>query len=150
MGWRNFSTHKEIDLKEYLEKWLFENPDHLIYIGCDSHNDMANTNFATVIVLHHYSKGGHVLYNKEIIPRVTSAHERLWKEVEYSVNAAKKLIEWGIQSPEYIDIDMNPDPKYQSNQMLRAAVGLVESEGMKARYKTLSPWSISIADVICR
>lgn len=150
MGWRNFSTHKEIDLKEYLEAWLSENPDHLIYIGCDSHNDLANTNFATVIVLHHHSKGGHVLYNKEIIPRVTSAHERLWKEVEYSVNAAKKLIGWGIQSPEYIDIDMNPDPKYQSNQMLRAAVGLVESEGMKARYKTLSPWLISIADVICR
>lgn len=150
MVWRNFSTHTEIGLKGYLETWLSENPDHLIYIGCDSHNDTSKTNFATVIVLHHTSKGGHVLYNKEILPRVSSAYERLWKEVEFSVNTAKQLIEWGIQSPEYIDLDLNPDPRHQSNHLLRAAVGLIESEGMKARYKTLSPWSISIADVICK
>jgi len=56
----------------------------------------------------------------------------------------------GIQKPDYIDIDLNPDPKYQSNSLLRAAVGLIESMGIKARYKTKSPWAISIADSICK
>jgi predicted RNase H-related nuclease YkuK (DUF458 family) len=34
--------------------------------------------------------------------------------------------------------------------LLRAAVGLIESKGIKARYKSLSPWAISVADYICK
>lgn len=150
MSWRSLSNHEEVDLKNYLPKWLDENPDHKIYIGCDSHNSLSNTTFAIVIVMHHQGKGGHVLYNRTNVPRIHSRYERLWKEVELSVETAQELISNDIQKPDYIDIDLNPDPKYQSNSLLRAAVGLIESMGLKARYKTLSPWSISIADTICK
>ena len=81
---------------------------------------------------------------------MVSRYERLWREVELSVETAQQRMSVDIQKPEYIDIDLNPDPKYQSNTLLRAAVGLIESLGLKARYKTLSPWSISIADSICK
>jgi predicted RNase H-related nuclease YkuK (DUF458 family) len=127
-----------------------KNPAHSIYVGCDSHNSQGKTTFATVIVLHHQETGGHVLYNKQEVTKMASRYERLWKEVELSVSITQDLISMGIQKPDYIDIDLNPDPKYQSNNLLRAAVGLIESMGIKARYKTKSPWAISIADSLCK
>ena len=150
MSWRSLSNHEKIDIQSYLPEWLEKNPGHSIYVGCDSHNSQGKTTFATVIVLHHQGKGGHVLYNKQEFPRVTSRYERLWKEVELSVATTQDLISMGIQKPDYIDVDLNPDPKHQSNSLLRAAVGLIESMGIKARYKTKSPWAISIADSICK
>jgi predicted RNase H-related nuclease YkuK (DUF458 family) len=150
MNWRSLTNNEDINLQDYLHVWLEANPDHRIYIGCDSHNNAGKTTFATVIVLHHPNKGGHVLYNRSVVNRIQSRYERLWKEVELSVEAAQILMTAGIQSPDYIDIDLNPDPRYQSNTLLRAAVGLIESIGLKARYKSLSPWSISIADSICK
>ena len=150
MTWRSLSNHESIDILTYLPQWLEDNPDHKIYIGCDSHNCSGKTTFATVIVLHHHRRGGHVLYSRLVVPKMVSRYERLWREVELSVETAQQLMSVDIQKPEYIDIDLNPDPKYQSNTLLRAAVGLIESMGLKARYKTLSPWSISISDSICK
>ena len=150
MNWRDLGTGNQVPLIEYLKDWLEKKPDHRLYIGCDSHNSGNKTTFAVAIVLHHQGKGGHVIYSKLITPKMTSKHERLWKEVELSVETAQSIMDNGIQKPDYIDIDLNPDPRYQSNSLLRAAVGLIESMGIEARYKTLSPWSISIADTLCK
>ena len=150
LNWRRLSDKKEIDLKHYLENWISKNPGYRIYIGCDSHNENRTTTFAVVIVLHYSSGGGHVLYSRRKFPRMVDRHQRLWKEVEFSVEAAMELMSLGFDKPDYIDIDLNPDPKYKSNSVLRAAVGLIESLGISARYKTKSPWAISIADTICK
>lgn len=150
MNWRKLGTGEKISLNEYLRDWLKDNGDHKIYVGCDSHNSGNKTTFAVVVVMHNQRKGGHVIYSKLVLPRMSSRYERLWKEVELSVETAQIMIDHGIQRPDYIDVDLNPDPRYQSNTLLRAAVGLIESMGMEARYKTLSPWAISIADTLCK
>jgi predicted RNase H-related nuclease YkuK (DUF458 family) len=150
MNWRKLGSGEQISLNEYLHDWLKVNEDHKIYVGCDSHNSGNKTTFAVAVVMHNPSKGGHVIYTKVTLPRMSSRYERLWKEVELSVETAQSMIDNGIQKPDYIDVDLNPDPKYQSNTLLRAAVGLIESMGMEARYKTLSPWAISIADTLCK
>ena len=124
MKWRKLGSGEQISLTDYLKSWLSENQDQ--------------------------SKGGHVIYSRLVTPKMTSKHERLWKEVELSVETAQIIMDSGIQKPDYIDIDLNPDPRYQSNSLLRAAVGLIESMGIEARYKTLSPWAISIADTLCK
>ena len=150
-NWKRLSDRLEIDLPTYLKKWLSDNPSHKIYIGCDSHNEGVRTNFATVIVLHYgVGGGGHVLYSKTSEDRIKDRYTRLWKEVELSVGAAQLLISMGFGKPDYIDIDLNPDPRYKSNSVLRAAVGMIESLGIEPRYKTKSPWAISIADSICK
>jgi len=148
--WKRLSDKENVQLIPYLEKWIEENPIHKIYIGCDSHNGPQKTTFATVIVLHYNGGGGHVLYSRETFPLIKDRHERLWKEVEFSVSTAMFLMENGLEKPDYIDVDLNPDPRYQSNSVLRAALGLIESIGIVPRYKTKSPWSISIADKACR
>ena len=150
MNWRKIGTVDKISLNEYIQYWLKDNDDHKIYVGCDSHNSGNKTTFAVAVVMHNQRKGGHVIYSKLILPRMSSRYERLWKEVELSVETAQSMIDSGIQKPDYIDVDLNPDPRYQSNSLLRAAVGLIESMGMEARYKTLSPWAISIADTLCK
>ena len=150
MNWCKLGTGEKISLNEYLRDWLKDNVDHKIYVGCDSHNSGNKTTFAVAVVMHNQRKGGHVIYSKLILPRMSSRYERLWKEVELSVETAQSMIDHGIQKPDYIDVDLNPDPRYQSNSLLRAAVGLIESMGMEARYKTLSPWAISIADTLCK
>jgi len=149
MEWKKLSTREVVSLNDYIHEWLESNEDHKIYIGCDSQDTTKRTTFAVVIVLHNKNKGGHVLYDKMVVPKITSAYERLWKEVELSVETAQTIMDFGIQ-PDYIDIDLNPDPKYKSNSLLRSAVGLVESLGIEARYKSMSPWSIRVADNLCR
>lgn len=152
MNWKRLSDGKEIDLKVYLENWISKNPKYKMYIGCDSHNDVNKTTYATVIVLHYQGThgGGHVLLSRETEKKRKSRLDRLWKEVELSVETAQILINYGFPKPDYIDVDLNPDSKYKSNAILRAAVGLIESMGIEARYKTKSPWSISIADKACK
>lgn len=148
--WKRLSDKQDIELLSYLNNWVEENPEHQIYIGCDSHNESMQTTFATVIVLHYSTGGGHVLYSRQTYPLIKERHSRLWQEVECSVSIAMYLMENGFKKPDYIDVDLNPDPKFKSNSILRAAVGLIESIGIKPRYKTKSPWAIYIADKACK
>ena len=43
-------------------------------------------------------------------------------------------------------MDLNPDPKYKSNEVFRQAVGMVEGMGYNVRYKTLGPIATYCAD----
>jgi predicted RNase H-related nuclease YkuK (DUF458 family) len=130
---KRLSDHKVVDLIPYLKEKMANNVK--IYIGADSQNLADSTNYATVIVLHYGNSGGHVLYYKETLPRVRNQFNRLWKEVEDSIEVAMYLADNGIQRATYIDLDLNPDPKYQSNTVLRAAMGYVESMGFTPRIK---------------
>jgi predicted RNase H-related nuclease YkuK (DUF458 family) len=100
MIWQKLGTGEKIHLIEYLHAWLEKNEEHKLYIGCDSHNSGNRTKFAVDIVLHNPTKGGHVIYSKLEIPKIgskNSSYERLWKEVELSVETAQELIDNGIQ-----------------------------------------------------
>jgi predicted RNase H-related nuclease YkuK (DUF458 family) len=130
---KRLADHQYVDLVPYLESKMTD--DVKIYIGADSQNIGEKTHYATVIVLHYGNSGGHVLYNKEAVPRVRDSFARLWKEVEYSIEVAMYLSDQGLPRATYIDLDLNPDPRYQSNTVLRAAMGYVESLGFKPRIK---------------
>jgi len=147
---KSLTTRKEIDLVPYIKDFLSKNPDTTIFIGCDSQNRKKVTSYAIVIVLHNPGKGGHVLYSKEVLPRIQNKFERLWKEVEKSIETAEYLRMHDIQKPSYIDLDLNPDPKYHSNQILRAALGYVESMGYIPRCKPNALAASHVADSLCK
>ena len=75
---------------------------------------------------------------------------KLWNEVQDSVELAQYLEANGIEKPAYIDLDFNPDPRYQSNTVLRAALGYVESLGYSPRCKPDAVSASYIADKICK
>ncbi len=130
---RRLADHRYVDLVPYLMEKMED--DVKIYIGADSQNLGDRTHYATVIVLHYGNSGGHVLYCKESVPRVRDNFNRLWKEVEDSLEVAMYLNDQGLPKATYIDLDLNPDPRYNSNTVLRAALGYVESMGFTARIK---------------
>jgi predicted RNase H-related nuclease YkuK (DUF458 family) len=149
LKFKSLTTRNEIDLIPYIKDFLSKNSDTSIFIGSDSQNTR-NTTFATVIVLHNTRKGGHVLYVKDIVPLIRDRFSRLWNEVEYSLQVANYLVEYEIPKPNFIDIDLNPDPKYKSNQVLRAALGYVESMGYTPRCKPNAVVASYVADAICK
>jgi predicted RNase H-related nuclease YkuK (DUF458 family) len=149
MQFRILQTDFPVDLVEYLNAYLLENKDTQIIIGCDSKNRDSQTIYAVVVVLYKPHRGGHVLYSIKRIPRIKERWNRLWHEVEISVNLANELVELGIPKPTFIDLDLNPDPRFKSNDVVRAAVGLVESMGYVARTKPYSLCASYAADKVC-
>ncbi len=149
MEYRILATETIVSLDSYLSHYLSENPDAQIIIGCDSKNRDSETVYGLVIVLYKEKKGGHVLYAKQRVSRIRDRWSRLWREVELSVALANELQEKGFPKAKFIDLDLNPDPRFKSNDVVRAAVGLVESMGYEARTKPYSLCASYAADKVC-
>lgn len=147
---QSLSNGRYVDLIPYLEMKLAEADNIKMYIGSDSQSIGDKTIYALVIVLHYGNNGGHVIYSKKTIPKVSDRFTRLWQEVEDSVELAQYLEANGIPKPTYIDVDLNPDPKYKSNALLRAALGYVEGSGYTPRCKPFAVSATYIADKICK
>jgi predicted RNase H-related nuclease YkuK (DUF458 family) len=146
MVYRKLGDRTEVDLVEYIKTYLTNHDDVDILIGCDSQNHRFQTTYAIVVALYHRGKGGHVLYNKWTVPRERVRQTRLLNEVWYSVETAELLRESGIPKPKWIDVDLNPDPRFKSNEVFRQAVGMVEGMGYQVRYKSLGPIATYCAD----
>ena len=146
-----FFSGKEIEnTEEYIRNYLKDNPNIEIIIGTDSQNKSNYTKYSTVIVLYTPGHGGHCIFKRWKTPKEKIKNIRLLKEVEESLNIANKLVESGLPKPKYIDIDINPNPKYKSNEVYQAAKGWVESMGYEVRFKTIAPLVTSVADWMVR
>lgn len=135
-----------IELIGYLKNYIEQRPETEILIGCDSQNRKRETVYAIVIGLYTPGKGAHVLYTKFNTPRERESTVRLLNEVWQSVEVAEEIRnELGIRAT-WIDIDLNPDPKFKSNKALTSAVGIVTGMGYKVRHKGHSPLMTYAAD----
>ena len=150
LQFKSLTNRQNVDLIPYVKDFLSKNENTILFIGSDSQNKKALTTYAVVIVLYNQGKGGHVLYAKDIVPRIHDRFNRLWNEIEYSLSVAEYLSINGIQKPNYIDIDLNPDPKFKSNQVLRAALGYIESMGYIPRCKPNAMIASHVADALCK
>jgi predicted RNase H-related nuclease YkuK (DUF458 family) len=160
------SDRKVVDLVPYIKEKIDGRDDVAIYVGCDSQNSRSRTYYAVVIVLHYgkdasedtrnlnYQEGGgkgaHVIFATEKVKRIRERRDRLWREVEIAVETADMLMAMGLPRPDCIDIDLNPDPKFKSNELLTTAVGYVEYFGYKARWKPKAVSASYVADRLVR
>jgi predicted RNase H-related nuclease YkuK (DUF458 family) len=124
------------DVIGYIKNYLVDKTDVEILIGSDSQSfSNSKTVYGVVIALYTKGKGAHVLCTKETTPFEKNTSYRLMTEVWKAIEIAEFLRENNLPKATWIDIDLNPDPRYQSNKVLRQAVGLVEGMGYKVRYK---------------
>jgi predicted RNase H-related nuclease YkuK (DUF458 family) len=124
------------DVVEYIREYISTRENVEILIGSDSQSySNKKTVYGVVIALYTKGKGAHVLCTRETLPMEYNTASRLLGEVWKSIEIAEYLKENGLPKPTWIDIDLNPDPKYKSNSVLRQAVGMVEGMGYKVRYK---------------
>jgi len=150
------NSGNEVNLINYIKNYLELNPNIEILIGCDSQNRVTKklrkkeTNYAIVVGLYKPGKGAHVLYSKITTPMERENTVRLLNEVWYSIETAEAIKnELGIKAT-WIDIDLNPDPKFRSNQALTSAVGIVTGMGYKVRHKGLNPLMTYAADMLVK
>jgi len=138
-------------LKEYLKNKDFE---YEIYIGSDStytRNNVAN--YAIVVAVVRKGRGVHLIYKKEKRKNVFNMQDRLWWEVEYSVQVAQYLRDNEILTNDRINaihIDINTNKKYQSNKIYSAATGYVSGMGFEFRTKPDAFIASYAADMLCR
>lgn len=124
------------DIVEYIKEYLSTRENVEILVGSDSQSyNNKKTIYGVVIALYSKGKGAHVLCSRNEEPIEHNTTKRLLTEVWKSIEVAEFLKENGLPKPTWIDIDLNPDPKYKSNQALRQAIGMVEGMGYKVRYK---------------
>lgn len=138
------------NIVEYIKEYLSTHENIDILIGTDSQPHGKETIYATVIVLYTRGRGGHVLVSKTATPKEKVIPVKLLNEVWMSVEVAEYLKENDIPKPAYIDVDLNPDPRWASNRVLREAVGLVEGMGYAVRYKHNGAMSTCSADHIVK
>jgi predicted RNase H-related nuclease YkuK (DUF458 family) len=127
---------KKIDnIIEYVKNYI-SNKDIELLIGADSQNyENRITRYGIVIAMYTKGKGANVVCTRIDKDIEYNMQKRLLDEVWMSIEVAEYLKENGLPKPKFIDIDLNPDPRYKSNKVLRQAVGLVEGMGYQARIK---------------
>ena len=143
---KKFTGEKLPNAFDYIKEYINTHKDTQIIIGTDSQNKSKNTVYSTVIVLYIPGHGGHCLFRRWKTPKERVRQVRLLREVEESINIANELVQAGCPRPEYIDLDINPNPKYKSNEVYQTARGWVESMGYEVRFKTLAPLVTTVAD----
>lgn len=148
MAFKKFTGEKLDNVAEYVKEYVKEHKpiDIEIIIGTDSQNKGHYTVYSTVIVLCTPGRGGHCIFRRWKTPKERVRQVRLLKEVEESINIANELVEAGCPKPKYIDIDINPNPKFKSNEVYTTARGWVESLGYSVRFKTLGAMATFAAD----
>ena len=150
MEYKRLYDGVKVDLISYVQEYIKTKDNVEILIGCDSQNFSDKTIYAIVVALYDKGKGAHVLYNRWKTQREPTRNVRLLNEVWYAVEAAEHMKLAGLPKVKWIDIDINPDPKYKSNEVLRQAVGLVEGMGYKVRYKHLGALTTYAANHLVR
>ena len=141
------------DLVEYVKEYLKLNSNYKVrlYLGTDSQNKHNSTTYATTLVFHIGNTGCHVVYSKDVVKRIPikDYYNRLWGEVERSVETALYLRENGIEVT-HVGLDLNSDPKRKSHKLLAAAKGYVEACNFKCKVKPDMLPAIKAADDLAR
>ena len=148
MEFRKFSG-ETINIVQYVRDYILKMPNTEILIGCDSQNSATKTCYAVIVALYEPGHGAHVVYRREKVRKERNDKVRLMTEVWKSVEVASLLRDSGL-TVKYVDIDINPNPKFKSSEVYESACGLVRGFGFDCRYKTLAPLCTTIADFMAR
>ena len=103
-----------------------------------------------------YHKGAHLIYHKKVIKgKRMSMWDRLWKEIEMSMEVASFIEEAVYENKKFekfteIHLDINPDEKWESNKLLSAGVGMLAGMGYKVLVKPDSWVAMCCADMLVR
>lgn len=147
---KKVGSDETVNLLGYVNHVLEKNPDTKIYIGCDSQTYASKTVYVTTVVFRYENRGAHVIYQKEIVPRVKDLWSKLWGELQRSIDVAGYLKVEGKIEIYQIDLDYNSNPKHKSNVIVKTAIGYMESMGYNYAVKPQTLIAISVANELCR
>lgn len=167
------------DLGEYCRKYIKENPEVVVHIGCDSRQLRKKTLYAIVVCFQHPGHGVHVVFKRVKVPKIRDMFTRLWNEAEYSrdlgdyletelrghytrreMEADKLLGQEIISEMKLVDVHLDYNPskaRGKSNVVFESAVGLIKGCGYRVRTKQdpesdiPNAWAATCAaDLLCK
>lgn len=121
----------------------------IVHVGTDSLQTGRYTQFCTVVAILNPGKGGRAAYVREVVPRMSSLRERLFKEAWLSVQVGMELSRV-VKGELTVHVDANPDEKHMSSRYVQELVGLVVSQGFAVKIKPESWCASHAADNIVR
>ena len=147
---RKFSGEKIPEIEKYIKEYTETHEGVEILVGTDSQNRGDWTIYSTVIALYDPGHGAHCIFKRWREPRERIRSVRLMNEVWASLATAEDLVKNGIQKPKSIDIDINPSPRFKSNEVFSSAKGMIEGMGYEVRFKTFGPLVTTMADYVVK
>lgn len=123
--------------------------DAKIYVGTDSQNKRHVTCYVVVVAYRYGTRGTHYIYHRYNTKRIKDRWQRLWKEVELSVEIARELEESNLKV-HCIDLDFNRKEIARSSDMVAAARGYVIGSGFDCTVKPEEQVASRAADHIVR
>ena len=147
---RKFNGETIPSVDDYVKDYVNTHENTEILVGTDSQNRGDNTIYSTVIALYEPRHGARCIFRRGRGPRERSRATRLMNEVWASVATAEELVKNGVRKPKYIDIDINPSPRFKSNEVFTSAKGMIEGMGYEVRFKTFGPLVTTMADYVVK
>lgn len=145
--WKILGQKKAVDLDEFIRESASQG--QAVHVGTDSLQVQTYTQFVTVVIVLSPSKGGRVLYTRELVPRIDSLRQRLLAEVWRSLEVALS-IQARVRGSLHIHIDANPTERYLSSKYLKELIGMVVGNGFQAVVKPDAFAASHAADYIVR
>jgi len=136
-NFRFFGNKKIVaNLPEFL-KSLQQNGMFQFTIGTDSIQSRGKTLFYTVLAYRIPTGGANSIYIKNVTPRIANVTARMMAETGYSVQVAMQIAESKENNIviSSIELDINADRQWKSNDALDASIGWVKGIGFKVNYK---------------
>jgi predicted RNase H-related nuclease YkuK (DUF458 family) len=152
---RKFDGTQIPDVAAYVTDYIQAHPGAKVTVGTDSKQRKNVTVYVSVICLQEAARGGvHIIFAKDVVPRVNDIFSRLWGEVERSKTVADGLMErfWHAEVVDFqfkIHLDFNADPRHKSNPVYQSGMGYILGLGYIAEAKPAG-WAASYAaDMLC-
>lgn len=150
LKFKKFNGEKIESVVDYIAAYIAEHGDIDLMVGTDSQNRGDKTVYSTVIAMYTPGHGAHCIFKRWREPRERVRSVRLMNEVWASVSCAEELKNSGLKQVKYIDLDINPNPRFKSNEIYTSARGMVEGMGYEVRFKTFGPLVTTMADYVVK
>ena len=146
--WKSLSGVPIPNITEEIRSLVGEE-DRVIHVGTDAQHRGYRTDFVTVIAVLATGKGARVYYTRERVTRTRSLAQKLFREVELSINVAQALRKEVAQDI-FVHVDANENPIHRSSKYVHALSGMVSGFGFKVQVKPYSWCATHVADYVVK
>jgi len=148
-----FGGEKVNNVATYVRNYIKKYPETNVIVGTDSGQYNNYTNYVTVICMNRPTKGSHIIYQKNKVPKIKDLFSKLWEEVEYTRIIADELD--GLINDDQskklvtVHIDINDKKTAKSSMVHDSAMGYLKGLGYSVESKPNSWVATKAADWLC-
>ena len=140
---------QRVDVIVHTLDMISKYPTLKIYVGCDSVVCGNETCFYFVIAYRYGRNGASFISKKFCSANLSTKIERLWKEVEITMEWVKFLEDNDILV-DVVEFDLNSNPTEFSSTLVKAAKGWAEGIGYNVLVKPDSQIAVKAANFLCQ